>query len=85
MPGRGTQRWSGSPSEGLQALEDVAFAPKETSGWQALRERSFQHPEDALDNNAIAADVKAIAGADFRTFQEIITETGSGEFVEPFM
>lgn len=80
VPGQGTRRWSWSPSEGLQALEDVAFAPKDTTGWQALRERSLQHPADALNNIAIAADVKALLGADFGTFQEIITGTGSGEF-----
>lgn len=80
IPGKGREHWSWTPADGLKELGVVAFIPEDESGWQALRERSFQHPSDALKNAEIAETLKTLLGADFEAFQEIITGTGGGEF-----
>lgn len=80
IPGQGRERWSWTPEEGFKELGVTAFAPDDKSGWQALRERSFQHPSDVLKNAEISATLKSLLGQDFDTFQKIITGTGSGEF-----
>lgn len=80
IPGKGREQWSWTPADGLKELGDMAFVAEDKSGWQALRERSFQHPSDALKNAEIAAALKSLLGSDFEAFQEIITGTGGGEF-----
>lgn len=80
IPGQGREQWSWTPADGLKELGIAAFVPDDKSGWQALRERVFQHPSDALKNAEIAQALKSLLGADFEAFQKIITGTGSGEF-----
>lgn len=80
IPGQGREQWAWTPADGMKELGVAAFVPDDKSGWQALRERSFEHPSDALKNADIAATIKSLLGADFEAFQAIITGTGSGEF-----
>lgn len=80
VPGQGREQWSWTPAEGLKELGVTAFVAEDKSGWPALRERSFQHPSDALKNAEIGEALKSLLGADFEAFQEIITGTGGGEF-----
>jgi hypothetical protein len=80
IPGKGREQWSWTPTDGLKELGVVAFTPEDKSGWQALRERAFQHPSDALQNAEIVASLNSLLGADFDAFQEIITGMGGGEF-----
>ncbi|APG93456.1 hypothetical protein [Sinorhizobium americanum] len=44
IPGKGREQWSWTPAGGLKELGVVAFVPEDQSGWQALRERAFEHP-----------------------------------------
>lgn len=80
IPGKGQEQWSWTPADGLKELGVVPFVAEDNSGWQVLRERSFQHPSDALGNAEIAQTLKALLGSDFNAFQEIVTGTGAGEF-----
>ncbi len=80
VPGEETQHWSWTPDAGLKQLAPKPFAPTRGTGWENLRERSFTHPADALQNAGIRADVEKLLGPRFSAFQAIITGTGSGKF-----
>lgn len=80
ISGQGREQWSWTVADGLKEMGIVPFVAEDKAGWQALRERSFQHPSDALKNAEIAGALQSLLGPDFETFQDIITGTGGGEF-----
>ncbi|NLS00126.1 hypothetical protein HGP17_25145 [Rhizobium sp. P38BS-XIX] len=80
VPGHDTERWQWTAGGGITSLPSVAFKPDASTGWANLRERAFTHPSDAFKNGEIAESLKAVLGADFDHFQELMSGVGSGQF-----
>ncbi|MGH6945327.1 MAG: hypothetical protein ACREH6_14035, partial [Geminicoccaceae bacterium] len=49
--------WNWTPVDGFEQVGTTSFAPDETRGWAALRERSTSHPGDLLDYAEIADQI----------------------------
>ncbi len=80
IPGQGQQNWEWTPSNGFKEIGTIAFKAKDTSGWNALRERSIQYPFDVLDNIEISNQIKTLLGGDFSLYQSILIGPGTGEY-----
>jgi hypothetical protein len=80
IPGEGAERWVWTPAGGIRKLADEPFSLKAGTGWNALRERTFDHPADVFNNAEISKDIEHLLGDRFSEFEKIMVGTGSGQF-----
>ncbi|MBX9454567.1 MAG: hypothetical protein KL863_00295 [Rhizobium sp.] len=81
VPGKGREHWVWKPDSGITKLADEEFRPTANTGWDALLERSIEHPADIFQNAEIGDDVSRLLGPRLSEFQGIIVGTGSGRFL----
>lgn len=76
------KRWSWTPSGGFPAAEDVPLVVDTALDWDALRERTIQHPSELLRYGPIAGALNTAAGIDIALVKKIISGPATGEFEE---
>jgi hypothetical protein len=81
VPGKSTEHWNWTPTDGFAQLPDTPFAADPSLGWDNLRERTLGHPAEVFKNEDLSASVKALLGSRFDWFQALMTGVGSGEFI----
>ncbi len=80
LPGRLTERWQWTVTEGLQALEPTPFQPDAGRGWDSLDSLAGQHPSEALRLEPVyKALSEGLGKAGFQAFAERISEHRSGD------